>query len=521
MSVRNGEELPSDDQDEAPTSVRVQPRSTEPQYHLRGDGAQCVHHHLMLEQRRRMEQINEQREQPQPMDGFDQEEKKDDVAQPHPPPYAVGINHPLRRVSRCRTYTEAEKFMLTQEASVIGVSATVRNHHFDLNPAASSLYSWIHSYRRARTRLGRDPVNLAEAGLTPRRSGANLALGRWDSEVLRMLMSFREGAIPITAHTFAQCVETVLRLNEPALLIDNFGPINPWARGLRQSFYRRHNLTMRRATSTRPNLTDLELTTNATRFADQVRGYIEEHNIPPSMVLNYDETSVPAAPDKSYTMEVRGVRTVRIAGKNDKRNITAVIGITQDGGMVAPQFLYKGSTELCLPRRGIFPPDYDVVPTPKHWSTTASKMRLVRNNIIPYLNRKRRELNLEEGNDFALLILDRHRTNLTAELHDLLRQNRILYVLVPPSMTDQCQPCDQQPNRIFKESIRNSFIRFHSNLLLAHIRSGRPVNTFKLDMRWGALKHRHAAWCTIAIETLRRRPHAIRDAFRRCGIPAA
>ena len=97
-----------------------------------------------------------------------------------------------------------------------------------------------------------------------------------------------------------------------------------------------------------------------------------------------------AVPHSSYTMDVRGTSEIRIAGRNNKTQVTALIAITRSGETLPVQMLYKGKTHRCLPNAVNAPNDWDLWYTRKHWSTNASKIRYIQQVIIPYLERKRR-----------------------------------------------------------------------------------------------------------------------------------
>ena len=57
--------------------------------------------------------------------------------------------------------------------------------------------------------------------------------------------------------------------------------------------------------------------------------------IPPQLVINFDQTGINYVPTSSWTMEKHaGVKRVKIIGKDDNRQITAVLA-----GIMAVNFL--------------------------------------------------------------------------------------------------------------------------------------------------------------------------------------
>ena len=265
-------------------------------------------------------------------------------------------------------------------------------------------------------------------------------LGSMDEKVWNLVKGLRIGGSVINASIIESTIRSVVSIEAPHLLSDVGGPIDPSSRSLRQSFYRRHNMVIRRATSTRKQMTAAEVTMKKQRFIREVNERVDAHNIPDALIINWDETSLPVMPTDDFTMEVRGTRTVKISGQDDKRNVTGVVGSARDGAVLPGQVLYAGKTVRCHPPSDSFPDQWDVWHTAKHWSTSSSKARYVLKVILEYVRDVRERLGLVEGSDHALVIFDYHRSN-TANppMYQLFDDNRILWQLVPSSMTDHCQ----------------------------------------------------------------------------------
>ena len=71
--------------------------------------------------------------------------------------------------------------------------------------------------------------------------------------------------------------------------------------------------------------------------------------IPFDLVINFDQIGINNIPVSSWTMEVQGAKRVEVAGKDDKRQITAVFAGSMTGDFLPPQLVYQGKTERCLP----------------------------------------------------------------------------------------------------------------------------------------------------------------------------
>ena len=73
----------------------------------------------------------------------------------------------------------------------------------------------------------------------------------------------------------------------------------------------------------------------------------ENNKVPPSMILNLDQTPSKYIQSSRYTMESKGSKSVAIAGSGDKRAVTATFVITLDG---------SSSNAVDLPRENIKKP---------------------------------------------------------------------------------------------------------------------------------------------------------------------
>ena len=78
------------------------------------------------------------------------------------------------------------------------------------------------------------------------------------------------------------------------------------------------------------------------KFLHQIVNQIEKYQIPPSLIINFNQTPSKYVQVSSMTMAKRGETNVPIAGANDKRSITATFSITFDNKFLPMQLIYKG-----------------------------------------------------------------------------------------------------------------------------------------------------------------------------------
>jgi hypothetical protein len=180
---------------------------------------------------------------------------------------------------------------------------------------------------------------------------------------------------------------------------------------------------------------------------------INSHNIPSSLVINCDEINVQFVSPSSRTFADKGSKRVRGIGKGqEKPQITATLFITEDGEALAPQLIFGGKTNRCLPKHPV-PHGWLFSFTPSHWQTPQTFMEAIRSIIVPYKNRIIVERGLDPTSK-CLLKLDLHYSHKDEEVLKLLSDNNILTLFVPARCTDILLECDggQQTIQMCSES---------------------------------------------------------------------
>jgi len=154
-------------------------------------------------------------------------------------------------------------------------------------------------------------------------------------------------------------------------------------------------------------------------------------------------------------MADEGSQRVEVAGADDKRQITAVFGITLSGDFLPPQLIYQGTISKCLPSIR-FPTGWDVNFTENHWSNESTMEDYLNNILFPYIARVRTTSNLDASHP-ALVIYDTFRGQCTERILRLLEDNNVYVVIVPANSTDCLQPLDLSVNKATKDFLRREF----------------------------------------------------------------
>ena len=59
----------------------------------------------------------------------------------------------------------------------------------------------------------------------------------------------------------------------------------------------------------------------------EIKVVVEMENVPGELIINWDQTAMKVCPSCNWTMERRGTKWVEITSIDDKRQITAVLGV--------------------------------------------------------------------------------------------------------------------------------------------------------------------------------------------------
>ena len=158
--------------------------------------------------------------------------------------------------------------------------------------------------------------------------------------------------------------------------------------------------------------------------------------IPPELV-NWDQTKISIVPGSLWTMDAKRSERVEIVGISDKHQITAGFCGAVTGELLPPQLIYQGKTSACLPRYSY--DDWHVTCTPNHWSNEDTMKEYIERIIIPYVDRKHKELKLSSDQP-ALAIFDVFKGQQTEDVTKLLEENNIHVVMYLRTLRTACSP---------------------------------------------------------------------------------
>ena len=272
------------------------------------------------------------------------------------------------------------------------------------------------------------------------------------------------------------------------------------------------NFVKRRGSSTaKMTVTNFEAVKE--QFVLDVNAVVEMEDIPPELFFNWDQTGISVVPGSSWTMEVKGSKLVEIAGISDKRQITAVFCGAMTGEFLPPQLIYQGKTSACLPRYS-FPDDSHVTCTPNHWSNEDKMKEYIELIIIPYVDRKCKELKLSSDQP-ALAIFDVFKGQQTEDVTKLLDENNIHVVSIPANCTDRLQPMDLSVNKSVKEYMQSKFRDWYSMQVQHQLDEGEGISP--VDLRMSTMKPLGARWLVSLYDYLKENSSIVENGFKAAG----
>ena len=123
--------------------------------------------------------------------------------------------------------------------------------------------------------------------------------------------------------------EGIVMNKDSNLLACNGGGINLtkyWAKNL----LRRMGMVKRRVSSkSKINVEEFDILKE--EFLLNIKNVVSLDEIPPALIVNWDQTAMHYVPISSWTMETEGLKRIEVAGKDDKCQITAIFGASMEG----------------------------------------------------------------------------------------------------------------------------------------------------------------------------------------------
>ena len=420
-----------------------------------------------------------------------------------------------RKGQKKKVYSPRKKAQMGKLACSIGATAAAKSFSRKLgvkiNESTVRGFKRAYLAERSAKRL-RKEEDCSVNEIQPKKKGRSLLLGRkLDTAVQNYILKLREHGCPINAHLTVAAARGIVQAMDRTKLAEYGGSATlttSWAKSL----LKRMNFTKRRASTKCGHSAD-ELEKEKEAFLSQVLDAVGLNDIPQELIFNWDQTGINLVPTALWTLDKKGKKQIKIAGYQDKRQITAVMCGSLVGELLPFQLVYAGKTSKCHPSYE-FPMDWQIVHTHNHWSNEETMLMYIAEIIVPFVNRKREDLDLNNDHP-ALAIFDHFKGQLTDGVRKALQEHNIHSVLIPAGYTGELQPMDISVNKVVKSFLRSKFSQWYSDELTKLFMED---DDDPVELSTPRMKCVSGQWLVQLYEYLEDNPHIIVHGFRHAGI---
>jgi hypothetical protein len=314
----------------------------------------------------------------------------------------------------------------------------------------------------------------------------------------------------------------LLKQKVPHLLKENGGRFQASESWLKKLIRVDMKLVMRKSTTGRALPDDWEM--QVEDLAKRLAIVTFTHDIPPSLVVNADQTGWPLAPSRGNTLAKKGAKEVAVIGKDDKRQVTLLLGCSAAGDMVPPQLILKGKREKSLPPMAVrIKPEFDgwlfSLNPINTWSSLTTMKEWVQRVLAPYFDAKRKELGLKSDQK-AVLILDCWSVHKSAEFRNFLRveYGNIILLYVPACCTSKGQVVDLILNWPMKSASIKEFEAWLSQQVTGKLDRGVALVDIKIDLSMTTLRPLIPSMIYVGYKAFVEEKEKVLVGWRRAGL---
>lgn len=179
------------------------------------------------------------------------------------------------------------------------------------------------------------------------------------------------------------------------------------------------------------------------KYFDNLRNTIAD--VPPHLIVNYDETNLCDDPGKKKILCRRGCKYPERIMNSSKSSTSVVFAATADGTVLPPYVIYKAQHLYDTWTNG-GPKGTRFNRTQSGWMDAATFLDWILTICIPYFR---------QFDGKKVLIGDNLSSHLSPEVVKQCEDNNIAFVFLPPNSTHLCQPLDVAVFRALKQAWRS------------------------------------------------------------------
>ena len=139
----------------------------------------------------------------------------------------------------------------------------------------------------------------------------------------------------------------MVRANNPNLLKeygDDLVLTDKWARGV----FKKLAWSKYKGTTRKVDPSPQFLAKEKSTFQRNISALVSEQDIPPSVIINIDQTTLSFVNMGYYTFSFKGAKNITTKGVDDKCQIKATFPVSCTGEILPIQLIYSGKTERSL-----------------------------------------------------------------------------------------------------------------------------------------------------------------------------
>ena len=153
--------------------------------------------------------------------------------------------------------------------------------------------------------------------LVLKKQGQLVILGKsLDEIVKKIILSIREADGIVNAPIVIAGARGLVQNIDRTMLTEYGGPAS-LTRGWANSILKQMNFT--RAGTTQAKIVPKHFEEQQVKFLQEIVDIVTMENIPPQLIINWDQTGLYLVPSSNWTMAQKGKKRIRIRGLNDKR----------------------------------------------------------------------------------------------------------------------------------------------------------------------------------------------------------
>ncbi len=415
-------------------------------------------------------------------------------------------------------YDGDDRLKVARYANIHGCSAAAKKFSTSAKKInESTIRGWVKKFRK-QLNTSTDPSDVKAADMSPKPRGRPVKLGDiLDSQVQEHIKGVR-AAGGVVNRTIVIATGIGIVSNHDRTMLKEFGGPIDLDRAWAASIMKRMNFVRRKGTKAARTLPD-NYSEQRERFLTGITDTVKKYNIPDKLIVNFDQTQVKIVPVSEWTLNEAGAKQVDIGALDDKRAITALLGVNAEAELIPPQLIYQGTSTRCHPQYN-FPKDWNITHSSSHWSTDDTMEEYVDKVLVPYFDNVREELDLPVRRK-ALAVFDMYSVHRTDEFKQKLRDNHIEYQFVPGGCTPKLQPLDVCGNKMFKDGLKKDFNCHYSTEIAKELKAGKKASEISPDLKLSTLKPLNARWVLSSWDQLRKAKAHLASGWKDSGITDA